>query len=129
MVADVQKSMDFYTAMGFTNNVQFSDEEGKCMVWSDNIYLMIMSLEKFEKFTTRPIADTKTHIAGIFSLSVDGVDEINTIVDNAVKAGGTEIKELVDYGFMQYRTVEDPDGHTWEVFYMDMSKIPQNQEQ
>jgi len=121
--------MDFYTAMGFNNNPQFSDEEGKCMVWSDNIYLMIMSQEKFEKFTTRPIADTKTHIAGIFSLSVDGVDEINTIVDSAVNAGGTEIKELVDYGFMQYRTVEDPDGHTWEVFYMDMSKIPQNQEQ
>ena len=123
-VSDLQKSMDFYTAMGFTNNLQFSDNAGKCMVWSENIYLMILSHEKFLNFTKKNIADTKSSIAGLFSLSVDSVNEVNTIVENGLKAGGIEPNEMKDYGFMQQRTIEDFDGHTWEVFYMDMSKFP-----
>lgn len=123
-VSDLQKSMDFYTAMGFTNNPQFSDNSGKCMVWSENIYLMILSHEKFLNFTKKNIADTKSYISGLFSLSVDSVDEVNTIVENGLKAGGIEPSEMKDYGFMQQRTIEDFDGHTWEVFYMDISKFP-----
>ena len=123
-VSDLQKSMDFYTAMGFTNNPQFSDDAGKCMVWSESIYLMILSHEKFLNFAKKNIADTKSSIAGLFSLSVDSVDEVNTIVENGLKAGGIEPSEMKDYGFMQQRTIEDFDGHTWEVFYMDMSKFP-----
>ena len=126
-VKDLQKSMDFYTALGFTNNPQFSDNEGKCMVWGENIFVMIMTHEKFKSFTTKPIADTKSTIAGIFSLSVDSVDEVNSMVTNGLKAGGTEPSELKDYGFMQLRTIEDFDGHTWEVFYMDMTKLPTQQ--
>src|SRR4051812_32361473 len=115
-VKDVDKSMNFYTKMGFTNNSQFSDDAGKCMVWSEQIFVMILSHEKFKSFTTKPIADTKNSIAGLFSLSVESVDEVNKIVDNAVSAGGTEPHEMKDYGFMQQRSVEDFDGHTWEVF-------------
>ncbi|WP_045465380.1 VOC family protein [Sporocytophaga myxococcoides] len=124
-VKDLQKSMDFYTALGFTNNPQFSDDQGKCMVWSENIFLMIMTHEKFSSFATKPIADTKSKLAGLFSLSVDSVEEVNNIVTNGLKAGGTEPNEMRDYGFMQQRTIEDFDGHTWEVFYMDISKFPQ----
>jgi uncharacterized protein len=123
-VKDLQKSMDFYTALGFTNNPQFSDETGKCMVWSENIFLMILTHEKFLNFTAKPIADTKSAIAGLFSLSVDSVDEVNSIMFNGLNAGGIEPNEMRDYGFMQQRTIEDFDGHTWEVFYMDMSKFP-----
>ena len=123
-VTDLQKSVDFYTAMGFTNNPQFSDDKGKCMVWSENIYVMLLTHEKFASFATKPIADTKSKLAGLFSLSVDSVDEVNTIVANGVKAGGIEPHEIRDYGFMQQRTIEDFDGHTWEVFYMDLSKMP-----
>lgn len=123
-VTDLQKSMDFYTAFGFTNNPQFSDDSGKCMVWSDNIFVMLLTHEKFATFATKPIADTKSNVAGLFSLSVDSVDEVNSIVTNGLKAGGTEPNEMRDYGFMQQRTIEDPDGHTWEIFYMDISKFP-----
>lgn len=123
-VTDLQKSMDFYTALGFTNNPQFSDDSGKCMVWSDNIFVMLLTHEKFATFATKPIADTKSNVAGLFSLSVDSVDEVNSIVNNGLKAGGTEPNEMRDYGFMQQRTIEDPDGHTWEIFYMDISKFP-----
>ena len=123
-VKDLNQSVDFYTALGFTNNPQFSDETAKCMVWSESIYIMLLSHEKFSSFTEKPIADTKTNIAGLFSLSVGSLDEMNKIIENGLKAGGTEPNELRDFGFMQQRTIEDFDGHTWEVFFMDMSKIP-----
>ena len=126
-VKDLQKSVDFYTALGFTINPQFSDNTGKCMVWSENIFLMILSHEKFSGFATKPIADTKSKLAGLFSLSVDSTDEVNTIVNNGLKAGGLEPHEMRDYGFMQQRSIEDFDGHTWEIFFMDLSKFPTEQ--
>ena len=89
-VKDLQKSMDFYSALGFVNNPQFSDDAGKCMVWSEHIFLMILSHEKFASFATKPIADTKSAVAGLFSLSVDSVDEVNSIVESGLKAGGTK---------------------------------------
>jgi uncharacterized protein len=126
-VKDLQKSMDFYTALGFANNPQFSDDSAKCMVWSENIYVMIMTHDKFKNFATKPIADTKLNLAGLFSLSVDSLDEVNYIVNQGLKAGGTEPSEMKDYGFMQQRTIEDFDGHTWEIFFMDISKFPAGQ--
>lgn len=126
-VRDLQKSMDFYSALGFTNNTQFSDDSGKCMVWSENIFVMIMTREKFKAFATKPLADTKSNLSALFSLSVDSIDEVNRILTNGLKAGGTEPIEMKDYGFMQQRTVEDFDGHTWEIFYMDMTKFPTGQ--
>ena len=124
-VKDLKKSMDFYSALGFSNNPQFSDDTGKCMVWSENIFVMIMTHEKFKTFATKPIADTKSNLSGLFSLSVDSVDEVNRIVRKGLDAGGTEPTEMKDYGFMQQRTIEDFDGHTWEIFYMDITKFPQ----
>ena len=123
-VKDLQKSMDFYTALGFTNNPQFSDDTGKCMVWSESIFVMLLTRQKFGGFTAKPIADTKTNIAGLFSLSFESVDEVNSVMANGLNAGGTEPTEMKDYGFMQQRTIEDFDGHTWEIFYMDMTKFP-----
>lgn len=126
-VTNLQKSMDFYTALGFTNNPQFSDDTGKCMVWSENIFVMILNHEKFATFATKPIADTKSNVAALLSLSVNSVDEVNSIMTNGLQAGGIEPSEMKDYGFMQMRTIEDFDGHTWEIFYMDISKLPTEQ--
>jgi len=123
-VKDLQKSMDLYTKMGFSNNPQFSDDTAKCMVWSETIFLMLLSHDKFASFATKPIADTKASLAGLFSLSADSFEEVNSITEAAVNAGAKEPNEMRDYGFMQQRTIEDFDGHTWEIFYMDMTKIP-----
>ncbi|MCF8339966.1 MAG: glyoxalase/bleomycin resistance/extradiol dioxygenase family protein [Chitinophagaceae bacterium] len=123
-VYDLQKSMDFYSALGFKNNPQFSDNSAKCMVWGENIFVMIMTKERFATFATKPIADTKLNVAALFSLSVESLDVVNSILSNGLAAGGTEVNELKDFGFMQQRTIEDFDGHTWEIFYMDVSKFP-----
>lgn len=127
VVADLAKSMSFYTALGFTNKPQFSDDTSKCMIWSENIFLMIMTPEKFKLFATKPIADTKNNLAGLFSLSLSSLDEVNTMMQNGLKAGGIEPTEMKNYGFMQQRTIEDFDGHTWEIFYMDITKFPTEQ--
>jgi predicted lactoylglutathione lyase len=97
---------------------------GKCMVWSESIFVMLLTHEKFKSFTKKPIADTKTNIAGLFSLSLDSLDEVNNIMTKGLHAGGIESNEMRDYGFMQQRTIEDFDGHTWEIFYMDITKFP-----
>jgi predicted lactoylglutathione lyase len=96
-VTDLQKSMDFYTALGFSNNPQFSDETAKCMVWSENIYVMLLNHEKFSSFTDKVIADTKSKIAGLFSLSVDSVESIHQMMESGLKAGGIEPNEMRDY--------------------------------
>ena len=123
-VKDLQKSMDFYTALGFTNNPQFSDDTAKCMVWNESIFVMILTHEKFSSFATKPIADTKSNIAALFSLSFNSLDEVNNVMTKGLNAGGTEPAPMKDYGFMQQRTIEDFDGHTWELFYMDMNNMP-----
>lgn len=94
------------------------------MVWSDTIYVMLLSHEKFSGFINKPITDTKSNVAALYALSFDSLDEMNTTTEKGLKAGGIESIEMKDYGFMQQRTIEDFDGHTWELFYMDMSKIP-----
>lgn len=123
-VKDLQLSMNFYTALGFINNTQFSDETAKCMVWSEHIFVMIMSHEKFKTFATKPLADSKLNLAALYSLSLDSIEEVNNLMTNALNAGGTEPTEMKDYGFMQQRTLEDFDGHTWEIFFMDITKFP-----
>lgn len=123
-VSDLQKSADFYTAIGFTVNPQFSDDTAKCMVWSENIYVMLLNHEKFQSFTQKPIADTKNQIAGLFSLSLGSNQEVDSAMELGLKAGGIEPNEPRNYGFMYQRTLEDFDGHTWEIFFMDMSQFP-----
>ena len=123
-VANVQKSMDFYTSIGFTNNPQFSDETSKCMVWCDNIFVMLLSHDKFSTFATKPIADTKNNVAALFLLSLESLNEVNNFLTKGLRAGGIEPSEMIDYGFMQQRTLEDFDGHTWEIGYMDITKFP-----
>lgn len=120
-VKDLEKSMDFYSALGFAP--QFSDETAKRMVWSEDFSVMLMTREKFATFATKPMADTKSNMAGYCSLLVSSMDELNGVMASGLSAGGTEPNEMSDYGFMQQRTIEDFDGHTWNFIYMDMTKM------
>jgi len=86
-VADLQKAMTFYTAIGFTNNPQFTDETAACMVLTEEIYVMLLSHSKFREFTKKEIADAFTTALVINSLSVDSVEEVNTMIGNALNAG------------------------------------------
>ena len=123
-VADLQKATTFYTEIGFTNNPQFTDETAACMVLTDEIYVMLLTHLKFKEFTKKEIGNAFTTASVINSLSVDGEDEVNTMAEKALSAGGKETNAPKDYGFMQQRSFEDLDGHLWEVLYMDVTKFP-----
>ena len=123
-VKDLKKAMAFYEAIGFTNNPQFTDETAACMVWSDAIFVMLLTHDKLRQFISKAIIDAKQTVGVINALALESNDEVNAFAEKAVKAGGREYADPKDYGFMQQRCVEDPDGHNWEVLYMDMSKFP-----
>ena len=123
-VADLKKSMDFYTRIGFTNNPQFTDETAACMILSEEIFIMLLTHEKFRGFINKEIADTRKTASVINSISVESTTEVNEFMKKALEAGAKEPSEAKDYGFMLQRSLEDLDGHLWEVFYMDLSKFP-----
>ncbi len=128
-VTDLPRAMEFYTAVGFTNNPMFTDDSAAAMQFSEGIYVMLLLHKRFSDFTEKEIADTKRSSAAIYSLELESVDEVNKMADKALNAGARQFSEPKDYGFMQQRSFEDLDGHLWEVFYMDISKFPQPQQQ
>lgn len=124
-VADLKKSMAFFTALGFTFNHQFTDDTAACMIIGENIFAMLLTHEKMRQFTDREIIDARKQMEVINSLPAASVAAMNELADKAIANGATEPKPATDMGFMQLRTFLDPDGHQWEIFYMDMSKMPQ----
>ena len=121
-VKDLNKSMAYFKALGWTFNPQFTDDTAACMVISDDIYAMLLTHEKFKEFTDKKIADGGS-VEALIALGVGSKDEVNRIVDAALKAGGKEAKPPQDYGFMQLRSFLDLDGHHWEIMYMDPAHV------
>lgn len=118
-VADLPRAMRFYEALGFTNNPQFSDDAGACMVLSETIYVMLLTHAKWHSFTTRPICPAGSSEVSL-ALSVDSKDEVNRLVEaGAANGGAADVNPPEDHGFMFQRTIADPDGHIWEPFWMD----------
>ena len=118
-VRNLEKSIAFYEALGFARNPQFTDETAACIVISDAIYAMLLTHAKFREFTNRQIADARKTTEVLTCLSVDSRGEVDRLSDAALQAGGTETREPLDYGFMFNRSFDDPDGHIWEVVWMD----------
>ena len=118
-VKDLEKSKRFYEAIGFKNNPQFTDNTAACMVVSEEIYVMILTHEKFKGFTPKQIADSTKSSEVLNALSYDSRDEVNDVVAKATAAGGTKYAEPKDHEFMYQHGFQDPDGHIWEVFWMD----------
>ena len=124
-VTDLKASMAFYMALGFTLNPQFSDDSGACMVISEHNYVMLLTHEKFKSFATKPIPDAHKTTGLMVALALESKEAVDAMVAKAIKAGGKEPTPKKDYGFMVQRTVEDPDGHTWEPFWMDPNHVQQ----
>jgi predicted lactoylglutathione lyase len=122
-VKDLEKSMTFFKALGFTFNAQFTDETAASMVISDYIYVMLLTHEKFKQFTPKAIADTGKTSEVLTCLSAESKDAVNKMVDAALKAGGQKLREPKDYGFMYERSFQDPDGHIWEIMWMDPAAV------
>ena len=122
-VKDLEKSRTFFKAVGFSFNAQFSDDTAACMVMSDTIYAMLLTHPKAKEFTAKEIADAHETMEVMLALGVDTKDEVQQLVDRAVRAGAREPRPPQDYGFMFLRAFEDPDGHIWEIFWMDPAHV------
>jgi predicted lactoylglutathione lyase len=123
-VRDLPAAMAYYKALGFDHNPQFTDETAASIVLSDTIYVMLLTHEKFEGFTKKPVPDARSQIAALYALSRDSRAAVDAIAEAGLKAGGTEQRPADDYGFMYSRAIADLDGHVWEYVWMDMSQFP-----
>jgi predicted lactoylglutathione lyase len=125
-VRDLPRSRSFYEAIGAVNNPQFSDDTAACMVLSDTIHVMLLTHPKWTFFTKKPISDAHAASEVMLALSVDDRRAVDAMVAAAGATGGKpDVNATQDLGFMYSRSFEDPDGHVWETFFMDMSQVPQ----
>jgi predicted lactoylglutathione lyase len=121
-VADLARATAFYEAIGGEKNPQFSDDTATCIVFSETIHAMLLTHDKYRQFTSKPIADAHAASEVLICLSEDSRDAVDATVDKAGRAGGVaDPAPRQDHGFMYGRSFEDPDGHHWEVMWMDVA--------
>jgi hypothetical protein len=123
-VADLDRSIAFYKAIGGEQNHQFSDETAAAMVLSETINVMLLTHDKYRQFTSKPIADAHSSSEVLLCVSEESRADVDATVEKAAGAGGTgDPGPVQDFGFMYGRSFEDPDGHHWEVMWMDMAAL------
>jgi predicted lactoylglutathione lyase len=122
-VADVDTSKKFFTELGYTINPQFTTDDCACVVISDTIIAMMLSKQRYADFTKKQIADATKTSEVLLCLSAESREKVDELVDSAIAAGGTATGETQDHGFMYGRAFDDPDGHTWEVMWMDPAAV------
>ena len=128
-VEDLERSVEFFTKLGFRFDPRFTDEQATCMIVSDEAFVMLLVEDRFKDFTNKKLCDATTHTEAIFALSAESREEVDQLVHKALTAGGQPSREPTDHGFMYESSFQDPDGHMWEVIWMDPSALEQEQEQ
>ena len=123
-VSDLQKTIAFFTRLGFTFNPNFTDDKATCMIISEEAFAMLLVRDYFQTFIDKPITDAHKSTEVLIALSLESRAQVDEMVEAAVAAGGTVTREAQDHGFMYQRSFNDLDGHIWEVFWMDENAVP-----
>jgi hypothetical protein len=122
-VRDLERSKAFFVALGFRINLQFTGDNAACVVISDTIYVMLLVPSHFAQFTPKTIADASTSTEVLVALSCASADEVKSLCTTAFAHGGRQFREPHDLGFLFQWAFEDPDGHIWELLWMDPAHI------
>ena len=122
-VKDLNKTVEFFTKLGFTFNPQFTDENATCMIVGKDVFVMLLVEKFFKTFTKKEISDTTKNTEAIVALSAQSREEVDQMMDKVLGAGGREARDPQDHGWMYGRSFEDINGHLWEIFYMDETAI------
>ena len=121
--ADLQRSRQFWTRLGFSFNEQFSDETAICLVLKEGaIYSMLINHERFFGFAKRPIASPQSTQV-LLAIEVESRERVDQIVSTALANGGSRYSEAADHSWMYYDSFTDPDGHQWEVMFTDAAQL------
>ena len=123
-VKDLERTVEFFNALGFSFNPMFTDENATCMIVNDGTSVMLLVESYFATFTKKPLADAHAVTETLLALSVDSPIEVDDFVARALAKGDSEYAEPKEYGFMYQRGIADLDGHQWEVFFMDEAQFP-----
>lgn len=124
-VADVERSKAFFASLGFGFDARFTDATAACMPVGEQAYVMLLDHAKFTEFAKLPTADPTTHTLALYCFSVATRDEVDTVAAAAIAAGGAEVDEAEDHGFMYSRSFYDLDGHGWQIMWMDPAALQQ----
>jgi predicted lactoylglutathione lyase len=122
-VSDVEKSMAFYLALGFSINPLFTDKGQKCLVYSDSIYLMLQSQEFANSYIKREVIDAQNSLIPSFTLPVESIELVDEMMNNGLSAGGVESVKVLREDFMYLRSIEDLDGYMWGIMCLDVEKF------
>ena len=122
-VKDLNKTIDYFTKLGFKFNPQFTDENATCMIVGEDIFVMFLVEKFFRTFTKKEICDASKNTEVIVALSLESREKVDQIVNKAIESGGRESREPQDHGWMYGRSFEDINGHIWEIIYMDESAV------
>jgi uncharacterized protein len=125
-VKDLDRAVKFFTALGFSFNPDFTDENATCMIVNDDAFVMLLVESYFKTFTTKSVAATAGSAEVIMSFALDSREAVDQSIRTALTSGGTASEEAQDYGFMYTHSFQDPDGHLWEVFWMDPAGPPKD---
>jgi predicted lactoylglutathione lyase len=125
-VKDLNKSIRFFTGLGFSFDPRFTDENATCMIISEDNYVMLLVERFFKYFTPKDISDSSGSTEVIISITAESRGKVDDMVDKALEAGASKSGENQDNGWMYQRGFRDPDGHLWVILYMDMSSVPPN---
>jgi predicted lactoylglutathione lyase len=122
-VTDLEKSIQFYEAMGFTINPLFTDEQQKCLVYSDSIYIMLQSRKFSNAYLNKTEVDPRKNQMPSFTLPVESIEKVNEIIVSGLNAGGVEPVPVIKEDFMYLRSIQDVDGYMWGVMCLDVKKF------
>jgi uncharacterized protein len=122
-VKDLQRTIAFFTALGFEFDPRFTDEQATCMIVSEDAYVMLLVDERFKDFTKKAIADSTTATEVIVALPAESREQVDELADKALRAGGSPANDPMEMGFMYGRSFHDPDGHLWELIWMDPAAL------
>ena len=122
-VKDLGESVDFFTQLGFSFDPRFTDEQATCMIVSDEAFVMLLVEDRFKDFTNKELVDSTKQTEAIVALSAESREQVDELADKALQAGGAPANEPMEMDFMYGRSFQDPDGHLWEVVWMDPSAL------
>ncbi|NDA61910.1 MAG: glyoxalase/bleomycin resistance/extradiol dioxygenase family protein [Chitinophagia bacterium] len=122
-VSDLEKSMQFYLALGLIINPLFTDKDQKCMVWSESIYVMLQSTQFSDAYIKKTPIDPRKHQMPSFTLPVGSIEQVNAIIEIGISFGGVEPVAPVRLDYMYLRSIEDPDGYMWGILYLELASF------